>query len=275
LANVYEYLSYRKWMKDQASEWKKRSPSHTLARLSELAQVQAPYLTNVLKERVHLNADQFFAVANVFALNADEFQYGQTLLEWERSSHPKRKEVLQSKLDEIKKRKLKTETHLQAKTVNATADELTRFYLNPELQLIHAFFGVEKYAKNIDLIARSLNLDLVQVEALVKELIDLGFLKSTSSGFEKTKKSIHLSKTSPLCRPQQLLMHHRSLQQLQMLPESERYNFAVLFTADPETRETIHREFLKFLSTIEETVRKAPSEEVYQMHFDLFPWSRA
>ncbi len=274
MARIYEYLSYRKWIKDEATEWKKRSPSHTLARLSNLAQVQAPYLTNVLKERAHLNGDQFFAVAQVFSLNLEEIQFGQTLLEWERSSYQKRKDVLKGKLEEAKKLKLTTETYLKARPAEATADQMTRYYLSPELQLIHSFLAIEKYAKNLDLIASSLNLTSSQVVARVKELIELGFVKSVAKGFEKTKKTIHLNKDSPLCRPQQLLMQRHAQQQLQLLSEGERYNFAVTFTACEETREKIQQEFLKFLSTIEESVRKAPSEEVYQMTFDLFPWSR-
>ena len=274
MSNIYSYQSYRKWIKDQAQEWKKRSPSHTLARRAEMAEVQAPYLTNVLKERAHLNADQFFSVAQVFALGAEEFQYGQTLLELERSSHEKRKEALRQKLAEMKKQKLKTESHLKASTTDIGEREAARFYLEPELQLVHAFFGVEEFANDHDLIARSLRINPAKLHALVQELESLGFLKKSNKGYQKTKKSIHLSKSSPLCRPQQLLMQHRSLQHQQGLAEDSRYNFAVTFTADPETREKIQQEFLRFLSTIEETVRAAPSEDVYQMNFDLFAWSR-
>ncbi len=272
--SIYGYQSYRRWLNDQAHEWKKRSPSHTLARLSELAQLQAPYLTNVLKEKAHLNADQFFSIAQVFAISAEEFQYGQILLEWERSAHEKRKEHLRQRMAELKKQKLKTENYLKASADDISEQEATRFYLNPELQLVHAFFGVEEFAADQELIARHLRIDSVKLASLVQELEKLGFLKKTPKGYQKTKKSIHLSKSSPVCRPQQLLMQYRSLQHQQGLPEDDRYNFAVTFTADPATREKIHQEFLKFLSVIETQVREAPSEQVYQMNFDLFGWSK-
>ncbi len=273
--NLYDYQSYRKWIRDEAAEWKKRSPAHTLARLAELADVQAPYLTNVLKEKAHLSPDQFFSVAQVFSLTNEELQYGQTLLEWERSAHPKRKDSLKQRLGDLRKQKLKTDSYLKASTTDMEEQIMTRFYLQPELQLVHAFFGVEEYANDQEKIARSLRLDPVKMNALVDELVELGLLKKTPKGYLKTKKSIHLSKTSPICRPQQLLMQYRSLQHQQGLPEDERYNFAVTFTANEEARAKIHQIFLKSLQQIEQIVKEAPSEQVYQMNFDLFGWSRS
>jgi uncharacterized protein (TIGR02147 family) len=273
MANIYEHLSYRKWVSEEASHWKKARPGHTFSRLAQQTGVQAPYLTNVLKERAHLNTDQFYALSQAFSLKTDEINYGLLLLEWERSSHQDRKQILKSKIDEIRKEKLKTEAHIKATTVQSSTEDITRFYLNPELQLIHSFLGIEKYAKNLDLIAQSLHLSPERVEGLVKELNDLGYIQMTGKGITKTNKSIHLPKSSPLCRPQQLLMHHRALQHLQALAEKDRYNFTVTFTADEPTREKIHREFLRFLSTIEPLVKEAPGESVYQIHFDLFPWS--
>lgn len=70
------------------------------------------------------------------------------------------------------------------------------------------------------------------------------------------------------------MLRLRNVQQQQLLDESENYSFMVAFSADKETRGKNHREFLKFLKTIEGWVKDAPSEEVRQIHFDLFRWSR-
>jgi hypothetical protein len=140
--------------------------------------------------------------------------------------------------------------------------------------LVHAFLGVEEFAADHSLIAHCLKIDSMKLHSLIQELESLGFIKKSPKGYLKTKKSIHLSKSSPLCRPQQLLMQYRSLQHQQGMSDDNRYNFAVTFTANSETRERIQQEFLKFLSSIEDLVRAAPSEEVYQMNFDLFAWSR-
>jgi len=272
LANIYESLHYRKWIRSQAEDWKKSRPGHTLSRLAQQTGIQPPYLTNVLKERAHLNADQFYSVAKAFALNRQETEYGLMLLEWERSSLEERKQALKQQIEIYRKEKLKTENHLQAQKVDASEENMIRFYSNPELVLVHAFLGVPRYAQNLKLIADSLKIEMSKLEELLKELKDYGLIQVTAKGTEKTGRSLHLSKTSAIWRSHQLLMQFRSLQRMQQLQESERYNFSVTFTADEKTREKIHREFLALLSKVEKLVKEAPSEEVYQMHFDLFPW---
>ena len=274
MASVYDYSNYRKLVRDFAKARKESRKGFTLHRLAEAAQMAPPYLTSVLKERAHFSQDQLYAAGKALGFGDDEMQYVQLLLEWERSAFSERKEKLRAQIERIRKLKLKSEAHIGATRVEAAESEVVRYYMNPELQLIHSFLGVAKFAKNVELIAKSLNMDVATVESLVKELKDLGYVVEGKKGLEKTKRRIHLPKESPLCKPQQLLMRYRALQHQQVLPESEKYNFAVLFTADEATRERIQREFLKFLSSIESWVKEAPSESVYQMHFDLFGWSR-
>lgn len=275
MQSVFKYLNYRQLLADRASIRKKARAGWTLHRLASQAGLHPPFLTNVLKERAHLNADQLYALARALDLTDEEGAFALLLLEYERSAHAERRERLRTRIEGIAREKNKTDAHLSAPKVEATTEEITRFYINPELQLVHAFLGVERFARRPALIGRALNIDAGTVEALVRELIELGYARETPAGLEKTRKSLHLPKESPLCAPQQLLMQYRALQHQQLLPESSRYNFAVTFTADDGTREKIHAEFLQFLSRIEKWVREAPSAEVYQLRFDLFPWSRS
>jgi hypothetical protein len=87
------------------------------------------------------------------------------------------------------------------------------------------------------------------------------------------KKNFHLPKDSPLCEPHQNLLQQIANQHTRGLPEREKYAFSLTFSADEETRDAIHSEFLKFLQTIEPLVTKAPSDEIYGLRFDLFRWS--
>lgn len=275
MQSLFKYLNYRQLLADRAAFRKKARAGWTLQRLASQAGLHPPFLTNVLKERAHLNADQLYSLTRALDLSEEEGSFALLLMEYERSVHPERREKLRARIDGIAREKNKTDSHLSAPKVEATTEEITRFYINPELQLVHAFLGVARFAKEPGLIAGALNIERSRVEALVRELIDLGYARETATGLEKTRKSLHLPKESPLCAPQQLLMQYRSLQHQQLLPESSRYNFAVTFTADDGTQEKIHAEFLQFLGRIEKWVREAPSAEVYQLRFDLFPWSRS
>jgi len=57
---------------------------------------------------------------------------------------------------------------------------------------------------------------------------------------------------------------------------SERdYSLSVIMTADPKMQAKLRARFLDFLKDAEAMVKDAPSEELYQMNFDLFCWSKS
>jgi hypothetical protein len=60
--------------------------------------------------------------------------------------------------------------------------------------------------------------------------------------------------------------------QLLKIKKDMRTTLFVTFSADEKTRLQIHDRFLEFIRDIEDLVKMAPSENVYQLGFDLFPW---
>ena len=272
MASIFEYLDYRKLIRDLSQAKKKKRAGWTLQRLATETGVQPPYLTNVLKGRAHLNGDQLYLAAKALGFQDDEVAFSLLLLEWERSASEERRKELLAQIERMRKTKLKSEAHLKAKAFEVPAENVMRYYLNPDLQLVYAFLAVKKFSRGFDALARALNIDVERVEALVKELQEMGFVRVEEKGIEKLHRSLHLPKDSPLLHAQQQVMRLRAFQHLQSLAEKDKYGFMVTFTADEATRERIQREFLKFLAQVETWVKDAPSESAYQMSFDLFPW---
>lgn len=274
MISVYKYLEYRAWAKEASQLWKKAAAGRTLNLLAQKIGVQPPYFTNLLKQRVHLNSDQLYALCEALGLSGEEQDYLLLVLDYERSSHIERKKQLRLKIDQIRKSKLRSESHLKAEKIEINSESQIELFLRPELYLIYFFLSIPRYSENLALVASSLGLNLNTVESSIKELISLGYLEIRDQTLQKTKKHFHLSKDSPLCEPHQNLLRFRSLYHQQNLLPEDRYNFSVTFTATKETRERIHRHFLKFLSEIEPWVEESPSEEVFQLNLDLFNWSK-
>ncbi|MBX3019852.1 MAG: TIGR02147 family protein [Bdellovibrionaceae bacterium] len=271
--SIYSQWNYRAFLASECQALKTRKPGFTLQKLAHKTSIQPPYLTNVFKERAHLSADQSFAIGHEIGLADEELDYLLLLLEWERSGSGPRKQKLKAKLENIRREKLKSKAHLQKEIVQAQDGHETRFFLNPYYKVINAFLGVERYAKDPGLLATALNLSPRQVDQWLKDLVEMGFVRKTPQGFEKLKRNFHLPKESPLCLPHQNLLAQISTRQQHGLPDDEKFNFAVTFSADAETREKIQREFLSFLKKIEGLVKDAPAQEVYGLSFDLFRWS--
>src|SRR4051812_348437 len=113
MINVYNYTNYRELLRDQALQKKKTEDGWTLQRIAESTGLQAPYLTNVFKERAHLSGDQFYSLAQLFEWNEEETSFGTLLLEWERSGLKRRRDAFKKRIDEIRKAKMKSEAHLK------------------------------------------------------------------------------------------------------------------------------------------------------------------
>lgn len=272
--NIYEGWSYRKILASRAAELKTRHPAWTQQRLAEKAGLQSSYLTHVLKERAHLNTDQLYAVASLLGCDDDESNYLATLLEWERSGLPARRNKLKAQIELAKKRQLDTANQLKKQVLNPSAEEESRFFLNPYYKLINAFLAVDRYARNPDRIAQALFLKKAQVDGWLKDLVQMGFVSKQNGQFIKQKRNFHLAKDSPFCLPHQTLQNQAVNRHLSSLPEDEKYEFQVTLSADPATRDHIQQEFNLFLKKVEALVKEAPSQEIYGLNFQLFRWSQ-
>jgi hypothetical protein len=87
--------------------------------------------------------------------------------------------------------------------------------------------------------------------------------------------SLHLPKDSSLIHPHQTLLRVKSIEHQQnKSQDAGNYAFSVTFSCDEEGRKKIQEEFLKYLKSVQKTVQNAGSEEVYQINFDLFSWTK-
>jgi hypothetical protein len=87
------------------------------------------------------------------------------------------------------------------------------------------------------------------------------------------KRALHLSQDSPLLPIYRTMLRLKAADRLRQLPTEAYYSFSVLFSADPATQREIQASFLKFLATMEKKVKGCQPSEVYQLTFDLLPWS--
>lgn len=272
--SIYNSWNYREFLAKECQSRKQKLPGFTLQKLAHRAGVQPPYLTNVFKERAHLSQDQADAIAAELGFAEDETAYLQLLLEWERSARAARKAKLRVRLETLRREKLNSKAHLKKQIIGEGDQNEARFFLNPYYKVINACLGIPRFAEDPARLAVALGLTRRQIMTWVDDLVAMGFARRTAKGFEKVKRNFHLPQESPLCAPHQNLLAQASARQMQALPDSEKYNFAVTFSADAETRENIQREFLKFLKAIEGMVKDAPAKDVYGLSFDLFRWSR-
>jgi uncharacterized protein (TIGR02147 family) len=271
---IYEMIDYRKIIKDALLEKKSSlGTSFTFQDMAKACRVQKTYLSKVLNDRGHLNGDQLYLACEYLGFNGTDRDFIFLIFEVTRTVVEERRLELQAQINEIRRKQIKTESHLAANILPTSTADMAEYYLDPYLQIIHMFLTVEKYAKNAPSIAEVLNLHIELFAEALRKLQRLGIVEMRNGRYPVLKESIHLPKDSSLYRPYRNLLRMKSAEWVDKRPSEKSYNFSVIFSTSPQIKQRIHVAFLDFLKLTQDMVGEGKADEVYQMNFDLFGWS--
>lgn len=242
--------------------------------LAEAAGVQKTYLSRALNtDEVHLSADQLFLAIEYLGLGPEERDFTMLLHEWERARVYSRKHILEEKIRSTREKNNRTDKHIITKTKEVGHDKRAAYYLDPNMQIVHMMFTLSHLRAQPDRIREALQLSVSGFDFIVSQLVDLSFLKSTQTGYIVCEPHVHLSSTSLLHKPYQMLNKIKLLENIGKGSHSDNYHFNVYISADERTRNELRNRFYIFLKDAEKLIRNAPSDEVYQMCFDLVQWT--
>jgi uncharacterized protein (TIGR02147 family) len=271
--NIFEFQNYRAaFTKLFEKEKKIRGSSWSIARLGEKTQIQPSYLTNVTKERAHFSSDQIYAVCESLGLSEEETSFLNLMMEWERATHAKRKQALRSRLELLRGQNIRVEKYVKAPQAPLSEIDKQRYYLDPNIELIHLYLGTKSAPVEAQQIAQAWGLPESTVVDILAFLQKSGLVRLRGRKWEVENIHQHLSQESPLCRPQQILKRLRGIETLQRTPEEKTFSFAATVTMTEETKLAIKARFLEFLEAAEKLVRDSEAKGIYQIQFDLFPW---
>lgn len=276
MTEFYSCTDYRKCLKLALERLALRGEKVTNHELAEAMRVQSPYLSKVFSGAADLSEDQLFLSARKLKLSEDEHRYLTLLLNHNRASLKERKAQLMLEIQNTQKRKLSPSENRTASRI-APIDpsehgSIESYYLDPWAQIIHMYLMIPKWLKNPRALAEETRIGAERLASILKTLEELEIIELKSGVYRLLKEQLHLSKTSPLCLPQQNLMRTLSLSKTANR-DDESYSFLATFTANEKTRLKIQGEFIDFLKRVETLVAESPSEDVYQIQFDLFSWS--
>jgi hypothetical protein len=205
-------------------------------------------------------------------MKADESEYLRLLLEVERTGLAERKAILQSLIKEIQREKLQTKRHISAGTLEET--NMMSYYLEPLHQIVHVAFAIPRYQSNPRLLAHELGIPMVQFERILNQLENLRLIQRDQKSVQLLIEDLHLPRDSAFYRPWINQVKLMSLHRMQQNEGKDSYAFSVTFSADEESRKQILGKFLDFLQSTEQKVKAAEQENVYQLSFELFPWTQ-
>ncbi len=271
---IFEAANYKQALQSVLEERRKTlGKIYTYQGMAKACRVQKTYLSRVFNGDAHLSDDQLYMAADFLGMNPEERQYVTLLHQYERSGLQPRKRLIQPQIEAVRKRNLKTASHLAVEQMSAEASDYSEYFINPMMQLVHAYLMVPKFAKDLTRLRQNLGLPNAELAKILARLSLLGFIRFHQDKYEVVKDSFHLSPESPIYQAYRKLLRLKALERLEKTAADDSYGISVVFTATEEVRRKVQSRFLAFLKEIEDEVRPAESAEVYQMNFDLFRWS--
>ncbi|HYX37544.1 MAG TPA: DUF4423 domain-containing protein [Oligoflexus sp.] len=270
--DIFRYSCYRTIIKNLVAQQRKTEPSTSYQDLSQFMRVTKSHLSRVIHSRAELNYDQLYLLCKYFQLKGDECDYLKLLLELERTALAERKKILQNQIKEMQREKLQTKRHISAGALQET--NMMSYYLEPIHQIVHVAFAIPRYQANPQLLANDLALSSAQFERILKQLEDLRLIQRLQKGVQLLIEDLHLPRESVFYRPWINQVKLMSLHRMQQTEAKDTYAFSVTFSADDDARKQILGRFLDFLQSTEQKVKTAAQDHVYQMSFELFPWTQ-
>jgi len=234
--------------------------------------IQKSYLSKVMSRNASINKDQGYLLGKYLGLDTDELDYLFLLIDYEKCALKELRDKLENKIKTTQLSKTQSDQYLEKQSNKLTSADIQKYYLLPENQLIHLALSIEKYQRNIELLRKDFNLNQTSFSACLKILEQLRLIEIKETEVKLIQSNLHLSHESPFFHQWKTQMMLKGIEWVKSLETKDKYNFTASFTSDEKTKEGIRIEFLNFLKKIEKYVTKAPSENLYQLNFDLFKW---
>lgn len=271
--NIFRHLDYRAVIREVIDAQKQVRSGLTFQSVAAVMGIQKSYFSQVLAGRAELNQDQLFLFCEYFELTSEQSEFLILLLEYSRSAIGQRREFLKKKIDLIQTENRESKKHLDARQMQIDPENLTQYYLDPYNQLVHVCLSIEKYRKNPQSLAPILNVPGSKISSVLQRLEKIGVIEIEGDHLTVKISNVHLPRELPVFSSWQSEVRLLSLQRTKVIEKDERYNFTVIFSADESVRKELQDRFLEYLEKAQKLVKPAPSEQVYQMNFDLLRWS--
>ncbi len=276
---MFSFTDYRPALRALADSLKEKDPGFSHAKFAEVIRAQKTFMSKVFSEEAHLSEDHMYLVYEKIPLSDLERCYLKLIYDYTRSGLQERKDKLLQEIHEIQDQWRRSGAHLKAEFTSprpsVTEDaNLISYYLEPWAPLIHMYLTLEQYQIQPSLLITKLGMSGEEhLNSVLQILKSCGFIDTKDSKTVATVSHIHLDSKSPFLRSHQTLARMHSGEHLLRLPVDRRFVFAVTFSANAETQSKIRQAFLAFSKEVEVLVRDSDPKDVYQLNFELFPWS--
>lgn len=265
--NIYEYSSYRQYLKDCLEANGPKSGSK--ARAAQALAVHTTFISQVVLGKAELSLDQAEKMNFFLGHNQEEGEFFLDLVILERATDPNLKKRFEEKI------KIKYTDHVQIvksfeKTRELAEADQEKFYSSHIYGLIHVLTSIPEY-RTREALTEAVGYSMTIVNEAVDFLLKIGILKMQKNQIVHSEQHVHLKSQS-----KNILQHHTNwrLATVQNLAFSkpDDLHYSLTFSCSKKDAVKIRESLLKNLKSMSETIGASNEEKAYVYCFDFFEW---
>ena len=263
--DIYQFRDYREFLRDRVAS----APTSwgQWAKLAHAAGCQAPYLSQVIKEKAHLTTDHVIGIAEYFSLSPEETEYFLLLLEHARAGTARARSFLNRKLIGIRKAREDIARRLHQPRLEIGEKE-TLYYSAWYWAAIHIAVSIPQL-RTTDAISRRLMLPRDAVEDALNKLEVHKIVRKVGSEWEIGTADVHIPKDSLL-----IGVHHNHWRQRAItdatMPFRDNVHYTGVHSISIADYQILKARLLDFISQTHALVSPSKEEELICFACDLF-----
>lgn len=266
--NLYEYNSYRKYLKDRLESLGPKSGLKR--RAAEALGVHTTFISQVVLEKAELSLDQAERMNDFLGHVEEEGEFFLDLVIYERAGEP----ALKKRYGERLKRRQTERTQIKRRLENVRelrAEDQATFYSSHLYGLLHVLASIPRYRQRKALAAAT-GFPPEVTEDAIDFLLRIGVLKAVKDQILPGEQHVHLGRDSRHIRQHHTNWRLATVQHLGFADPTD-LHYSLTFTCSEQTAVKIRESLLEHLKSLAKTIESSKEEHAFVYCFDLFKWT--
>lgn len=267
--NIFEYLSYRKYLRDRLEALGPRSGLKRKA--ADFLNVHTTFISQVVLEKADFSLDQCELMNQFLKHNEEESEFFIDLQIYERAGEKNLKKRFERKIKEKQVARSQIKRSLTSATISElSANDQDKFYSSYIYGLIHVLVSIPNFRTEEKLIEATGMPHKIISEA-IDFLLKIGVIKKQGHQLVHGPQHVHLNKGS-----KNIWRHHANWRMATLqkydFGEPTDLHYSLAFSCSEQDAHTIRELILTQLETINKKITSSKEESAYIYCFDFYKW---
>ncbi len=278
-SSFFSCKDYRDALEIQRNLQKELTPKkYSIQNLAEACGIHRSYLSKVMHQKAHLSEDQLYLAMEFLGFDERKTEFTELLYRWQRSEVEARRKALEAQIKKFNETTQHMTPDKIAQNARAKDIDINKFFLHPHAQVVHTFLCLERFRKQPATIMKELELDESSFRESLDFLESLGILKQENGEIVDFIDYFTFAMEAYITDSYHSMARNRGYYKMLMAPQKDRNVYTYMFTISPDTLEKLRMRRTQFLkemhNIIDEDKTTSDNSMVYELHFDLFPWTK-